>query len=306
MKEMMDVYIVGDYCLDLVLTGMKSAPIMGKEIIASNINMTLGGACNSALAMHRLGLKVAWAADFGNDQFSEFVIKKMKDEKFDSRFFIQHNKHLRFLTVSLSYPTDRAFVAYYDKSPIKPAALSFLRKVKAKWIYIPGLLFGPLFEARRILIINKKQKIAMDGNYKNCISLKNKAVCKAIEKCNLFFANAQEARCLTGENNLEKALKVLKKICSVVIIKAGKLGAYGADENSIEFVPAIRIHTLDTTGAGDCFNAGFMKAWIEGLNLRESLKWGNIVGGLSTTELGGVARSTKVSDVLHWIKKYKD
>ena len=306
MDEMLDVLVVGDYCLDLVFTGMKSEPILGKEILATGFNMTLGGTCNSALAMHRLGLKVAWAADFGNDQFSQFVLEKLNKEEFNSRYFIHHKKDLRLLTVSLSYPHERAFVAYYDKGPVLPAAFSVISRARSQWIYIPGLLHGPQLEAGLALIKSRKMKIAMDGNYWDRLSLKNKAVRRAIEICDLFFANADEARSLTGEKVLEKATYQLGKVCPVVAVKAGSQGAYGTKGNQVEYVQSVKVKALDTTGAGDCFNAGFMKAYLNGADLRECLKWGNIVGGLSTLGLGGVDRVTTVSDVNHWLIKYKE
>jgi sugar/nucleoside kinase (ribokinase family) len=306
MENALDVLVVGDYCLDLIFTGMKSEPILGKEIVATGFNMTLGGTCNSALAMHRLGLKVAWAADFGADQFSQFVLEKLNKENFDSRYFIQHKKAMRLLTVSLSYPHERAFIAYYDKTPILPAAFSVIPKVESKWVYIPGLLHGPQLEAGLSLMRRKKMKIAMDGNFWERLSLKTKAVRRAIEICELFFSNADEARSLTGEKDLKKALITLGKICPVVAVKAGSLGAYGVQNQTVEYVPAIKVKSIDTTGAGDCFNAGFIKAFCDGNSLRECLKWGNIVGGLSTLGLGGVDRVTTVLDVVQWLKKYKD
>lgn len=306
MADSLDVLVVGDYCLDLVFTGMKSEPIMGKEIVATGFNMTLGGTCNSALAMHRLGLKVAWAADFGNDQFSQFVLEKLEKENFDDRYFVHHKKDIRLMTVSLSYPHERAFIAYYDKGPVFPAAFAVIPKVHSKWIYIPGLLHGPQLEAGLALIKSRKMKIAMDGNYWDRLSLKNKAVRRSIEICDLFFANADEAKSLTGEENLEKATAKLGKFCPVVVVKAGCLGAYGVQDQQVEYVQSIKVKPIDTTGAGDCFNAGFLKAYFGGSNLRECLKWGNIVGGLSTLGLGGVDRVTKVPDVSPWLKKYKD
>ena len=250
MVDILDVLVVGDYCLDLVFTGLKSEPILGKEIVASGFNMTLGGTCNSALAMHRLGLRVAWAADFGNDQFSRFVLDKLNRENFDSRFFIFHQKDIRLLTVSLSYPHERAFIAYYDKGPLLPAAFSAIGKVQSKWIYIPGLVHGPQLDAGLALIKGKKMKIAMDGNYWERLSLKDKSIRKAIENCDVFFANAEEAQSLTGLKDLEKAAAYLGRICPIVGIKAGSLGAYASKDNKVVYFPAIKVKAADARTSG--------------------------------------------------------
>jgi ribokinase len=65
--------------------------------------------------------------------------------------------------------------------------------------------------------------------------------------------------------------------------------------------PALAVAPLDTTGAGDCFNAGFITAWLEGRSLRECLRWGNVVGGLSTEGLGGTGRPVRREEVEEWV-----
>ncbi len=66
--------------------------------------------------------------------------------------------------------------------------------------------------------------------------------------------------------------------------------------------PAIQVTPVDTTGAGDCFNAGFIKAWLDGKPLAECLRWGNVVGGLSTTAHGGTGRLVTAAQVEEWLR----
>ena len=89
-----DVLAVGSYTVDLVFTGMPGLPVMGKEIYSSGFDMLPGEAYNSAVAMHRLGLKVAWAADFGNDLFSQFALEQTRQEGIDENYFVVHKKEL--------------------------------------------------------------------------------------------------------------------------------------------------------------------------------------------------------------------
>jgi sugar/nucleoside kinase (ribokinase family) len=305
MNPEFDVFVVGDYCLDLIFTGMPSQPQLGKQVIAKRFNMTPGGGtCNSVIAMHRLGLKVAWAVDFGSDSFSQFILDYLRKEGIDPSFFVHSKKLMRKITISLSYPDDRSFIAYYDPDPLIIAGLKKIGKVNAKVIYIPAVYYGIGLDIGQMISSKKQMKLIMDGNDSEGISLKNYRFRRAISMLNVFFLNASEAVGLTGESDLEGALNILGKLCPMVVIKAGAKGAYGCKNGEIFYEKGIKVNALDTTGAGDCFNAGFIKAWLSGKSMQECLRWGNIVGGLSTLGLGGIDHITREFDVYKWLKKY--
>ena len=84
----------------------------------------------------------------------------------------------------------------------------------------------------------------------------------------------------------QSAQKLLKKGVRTIIVKAGKDGAYIIDKNGFEYIPGFKIKTVDTTGAGDSFNAGLAVALSRGKELTESIKFANAVGALSTTAKG--------------------
>jgi sugar/nucleoside kinase (ribokinase family) len=72
-----------------------------------------------------------------------------------------------------------------------------------------------------------------------------------------------------------------------VVVKRGAAGAIGLADGQVRAVPADPVNVLDTTGAGDCFNAGFLAGWLGGLPLEESLTLGVICGGRATEDHGG-------------------
>jgi sugar/nucleoside kinase (ribokinase family) len=292
-----DVLVVGDYCLDLIFTGLPQFPALGIEIVGTGFEMTGGGCYNSAVALHRLGLKIAWAADFGNDEFSRFVLERARSEGLDETFFIHHNRSLRQITVAASYPQDRAFIAFYDPGPAVPAAMKALTTASAKVLYIPGFYSGAFAGVGLRLARARGMKLVMDGNTNEQLRLSESPVRRAVKGLDMFMANAREARVLTGLDDLEHAIRTLAEISPLVVIKDGAGGAYACDGGPIVHEPAIEVKPLDTTGAGDCFNAGFLKAWLDGRPLGECLRWGNIVGGLSTLGMGGTGRVVTSKDV---------
>ena len=141
----------------------------------------------------------------------------------------------------------------------------------------------------------------MDGNSSNGDILGKTKQCKAIinamKSTDIFLPNAPEAKRLTGQQDLDQAMRKLAEYCPIVIIKDGANGSYACIKGEISHVPAIQIKPLDTTGAGDNYNAGFIRAWLDGNSIETCMKWGNILGGLSTTALGGTTRKITCDQV---------
>lgn len=298
-----DVLVAGDYCLDLIFTGLPSLPVLGKEIVASGFEMLPGATYNSVAAMHRLGLRVAWASDFGTDEFSRFVLERSRAEGLTDRYFVLHHQPLRNITVAASYPEDRAFMAFYDPPPKIPAAVKALGSIQTNLVYLPGMFFGPLFDAAEAILTARKIRVVMDGNAWERETLKNPAVRRAIQRVDVFIPNAREALWLTGENDLLTALRMLSELCPQVVVKDGANGAYAMDHKRVIHVPALKLSPLDTTGAGDCFNAGYVKAMLAGKSLHERLQWGVITGGLSTLGMGGTGKRVTEEMVQEWLPK---
>lgn len=287
---MYDIIVVGDYCLDLIFAGLPAFPELGVEVVASAFSMTPGGAYNAAAAMHRLGLRVGWAADFGDDDFSGFILERAQADGLDTALFVRHRRPLRMITVAASYPEDRAFIAYYDPAPAVPAAIKALSRAAARAVYIPAITHGALFEAGRLLVRAKGMKLIMDGNSHEDVHLADPEVRRAVGSVDLFMPNAREACRLTGEEDLPAAMGALSGLVPLLVVKDGAGGAYACRGGEVLHEPALAVTPVDTTGAGDCFNAGFVTAWLQGRPLRECLRWGNVAGGLSTEGMGGTGR----------------
>ena len=118
-----------------------------------------------------------------------------------------------------------------------------------------------------------------------------------LQASDVFFPNAAEARLISGIEDEEEAARALARIGAIGRPDGGpavavKLGARGAiacrAEGPIVRVPALPATPLDTTGAGDSFNAGFLRVWLDGADLAESLRYGAACGALSTRAVGGV------------------
>ena len=111
----------------------------------------------------------------------------------------------------------------------------------------------------------------------------------ALGYVDVFAPNETEALQLTGETAVSDALTKLAAIVPTAVIKLGAKGAIAQRGSEIITIPPIAVTPVDTTGAGDSFNAGFIYGLLQDASLADCLRYGNIVGGLSTTQAGGTA-----------------
>lgn len=292
-----DVIVVGDYSIDLIFAGLPALPALGREVIGSQFAQVPGEAYTSAVAMHRLGLSVGWAADFGNDDLSALALRHVRDEGLDESLFVHHKRPYRRISVAASMIHDRAFITYYDLEPARPAALKALVTTSASVLYLPGFYSGSLFDAGCRLVRAKGMRVIMDGNTTAELTLDSPEVRKVLKQVDAFLPNAREACQLTGQADLAGAARQLAALGPVVAVKDGANGAYACQGDQVWYAPALPLTPVDTTGAGDCFSAGFVKARLMGLTVRECLRWANVVGGLSTLGLGGTGQVVTVEEV---------
>lgn len=296
-----DVLVVGDYSIDLIFAGLPGLPESGREVIGNQFVQLPGESYTSAVAMHRLGLRVAWAADFGCDDLSALALRYVRAEGLDDALFVHHKRPYRRVSVAASLPDDRAFITYYDPAPARPAGFKALITTTARALYVPGFYSGVLFDAARLLVRAKRMQLIMDGNLTADLTLESPGLRKTLPYLDVFLPNALEARHLTGQDDLEQAARQLAALGPLVVVKNGAMGAIACQADQLWYSPALPVTPVDTTGAGDCFSAGFVKARLMGRSVAECLRWANIVGGLSTLGLGGTGRCVTAEEVARCI-----
>jgi sugar/nucleoside kinase (ribokinase family) len=303
-KQYFDVLAVGNACLDVIVTDLDNDIYM-HEVLQGNCAQVLpGGGFTTPAAMQRLGVKVTWAADFGTDEISKYILKEIISEGIDLSYSKTVNRNLQRISVSLSKESNRSFLSYQDRNPLIPAAFIGIVNARAKVVYMPGSLFGWMFDIGAFIAKIRRMKVIVDGNGVERYLLRQSKVKRALRKMDIFILNAAEACHLVEENDINLAMKRLGKYCKLIVVKNGKKGALALEKNKIIEVPAIPVNAIDTTGAGDCFNAGYIASWLSGLSLRECLQRANIVAGLSTTVAGGATKTIHKEDVQFWMDKF--
>lgn len=287
------VLVWGGYFCDLIYSDLPGFPRLGKEIYSRAFELRPGGCFTTLLAFKRLGVQASWACDFGDDLFSQLVLEQARREGFDERLFRRHSFPVRRVTSVISFPHERAFLSFMDELQV-PEPVHILQEVRAEWLLLSHLCYGAenlaLFQAAR----RQGMKIFMDCQSIDTSLQETPQIAGALGLVDVFSPNEAEALQLTGESEVEGALDRLGSLAPVVVIKRGAAGALACRAGRRMRSPALQVgEPLDTTGAGDCFDAGFLYGQLKGYEIESTLRIANICGALSVQAAGGSQAPTE-------------
>ena len=294
-----DVLILADYFCDIIITGLPEPPRIGADIFGDGMDFMPGGAYILATALHRLGVKSRWLGQFGNDILSRFVLEEAKREGIDTSLFRIYDFPLRSLSVAFSFVHDRGFISYTDPFP-EYQVKDVIVEQKPQWVVNIPFNGSPEASAFIDFIHAYGAKVFVDCQYTTTTLAAEPGLIDTLRKVDVFAPNRSEAQQLTGESDPAQAAALLAQYCPLVIVKAGQQGAYAQAGQQSWHSSALNVEVVDTTGAGDAFNAGFLAALLRDLPLETCLRYGNICGGLSTTKRGG----TTAVPTLEELEKY--
>jgi sugar/nucleoside kinase (ribokinase family) len=254
-------------------------PEPGEEVWAKTCSVLPGGAYITAAALHQLGASCVWATSFGDDPFSRYVLDEARILGMDETAFTVLDESLPNISVSLSFGQDRSFVSFGKPHGGDPAEL--IHRLRPRVLVRPGL--GSVLEAASWLdVAHQAGAIVYLDPQSTSHRIDTKGMRALIDQVDVFAPNEREAILITGASNLREAVESLRDARSLIVVKMGREGALAVRGHHAAWVPALSIEANETTGAGDCFNAGFITAMLEGESVSGCLDFGNASGGLST------------------------
>jgi sugar/nucleoside kinase (ribokinase family) len=305
MNREYDVLVAGEINPDLILSGDVEPAFGQVEKVVDSAVLTVGSssvifACGAA----RLGLRVAFIGKCGDDLFGRFMLEEMRKRAVDTSPVIVDPLLSTGLTVILNKGDDRAMLTF-------PGAIGALRADeipddllrRARHLHVasyflqdalrPGL--PDLFRRARALGLTT----SLDTNYDP--TERWEGLDQLLPLTDVFLPNATEACALTGVPDVEEAAARLARIVRVVAVKLGAEGALGVQGEQRARVPSLSVAVVDTVGAGDNFDAGFLYGYLHGWPLERALRLGTVCGALSTRAAGGVAGQPTLDEVLTYL-----
>jgi sugar/nucleoside kinase (ribokinase family) len=291
--------VLSEYFCDLIFTGLPEPPRLGADLFSQALEIAPGGAYILTTALHRLGVRARWMARFGNDLFSQFVLKEALKEGLDQTLFTIYDQPLRSVSASFSFVHDRGFISYWDQFPeCHPEAV--IATQRPRWVV--NAPFDSLEECQALLDLIHAHggQVYVDCQY-TTLTLEVPGLVDILCRVDVFAPNQSEACQLTGEEHPAQAAARLAEFCPLVVVKAGGQGAYAQRGEQSWYAPALPVEVVDTTGAGDSFNAGFLAGMIRGEPIETCLRYGNICGGLSTTQRGGASAVPRMEELRKYL-----
>jgi sugar/nucleoside kinase (ribokinase family) len=287
-----DVTIAGELNLDLILYGLPEQLLPERELLAESMMLTLGS--SSAIVAHNLaalGSRVGFQSRIGDDSLGEIALDRLQEGGVDVArvrrvrgtittgltVILHHAAWRNILTypgtiaetcwedLDLDYLADSRhfhFSSYYLQKGLRPRVNELFQFMKSKG-----------------LTVSLDTNDDPDDRWDDLRDI--------LRNVDVFLPNEREACKAAGTEDLDVAIEKLSQFVPLVVVKVGSRGAI-AQRGTEHFTSSPRkVVPVDTVGAGDSFDAGFLHEYVRGSDLQECLESGNRTGALSTTRAGG-------------------
>lgn len=287
-----DVIVAGEIYLDLILSGFSQLPQLGQEAFAKEYRREIGGGTAiTACGLARLGSRTTVLAVAGREDGLSLAHRLASFGVDTSRLQFETAEPTGFSVVAIMN-RDRAFLTYPGANRMFETALREASRTgqlaSARHVH---LAYAPRLEDGSALldeIHSNGCTISLDIGWHE-EWLNDPRAMELIQHVDIFFPNETEANRLTGKTDPAAILEEFHKAdAECVALKLGQQGSALLWSGTITFAPPWTVTPVDTTGAGDCFNAGFLHAWLGGEPPGNCLLAANICGALSTEAYGGV------------------
>ena len=306
---MNDVTVIGDINLDVISSHLENYPEKDKQTILPKIIVQLGGSSAIfASTCSSLGMKTKFIGRLGFDFISEFLVKEI--EKIG---VISGIKRVEVeeagITISLTFKDmKRAMITFRGSNENLSKKDFELEEIEGKILHIGGFnlldslrkdVYEIFSDARK-----KGMRTSLDPNWDPKGWTKQRLVdlIKILKITDFFFPDYEEGKAITKVEDPEKIVeKLLYLGAKIVALKCGKDGCYVGSKNEIFHAKGFKVKTVQTTGAGDAFDAGFIKAFLSGLSLKECARFANAAGALYTTKFG-IERFPKEEEIKKLLK----
>ena len=300
----LDLLVIGDCNPDVMVVGDDVTPAFGQqEKLVDGISLEIGGSASiTAVAAARLGLRVALAAAVGDDPAGRFMLGQLAAEGVDTAPVAVRTDAPTGMTVALSAGGDRAIltatgaVATLTAGDVPSALLARAQHVHVSSYFLVEDSLGPglaaLLEAARA----GGASTSLDTNWDPAQRWGDERLAAALARVSLLLPNEAEALHLAGGAlglaavaTLEQAVSALTAAGPGLVVKLGERGALCFDGTRRYLARPPPVTVADTTGAGDCFNAGVIAGLLSGQDLPSAVALGCAVGAASTRAAGGTA-----------------
>lgn len=282
---MFDLVTAGEAFDDLVFFDLAALPKRGQELKTGAFTRSPGGgAVITALAAARLGLRCAVVSGLSAE-----AAGLLRHEGVTVRNLRRRDEPAA-ISVALSTRRDRSFVTYNGINDRLPARIrAALPRIRARHVHF-AFYPRPCRPWVRVVedLRTRGTTTSWDFGWNPGLA-RDPHFRKLATTVDYLLLNRDEALLYARHGELMRAMSRWRQSPRAVVIKLGAVGSRLIGGGADEYVPAMQVHAIETTGAGDAFNAGFLAARLRGADMRTALTLANRVGAMSTKRAGGTA-----------------
>lgn len=311
--------------MDAVTLGETMALFTGEPGLmrySTNFSRKYGGSeSNFAIGLSRLGHKVGWISQVGDDELGKGLISFIRGEGVDVSQVQTHPEAPTGIYFKEIRNSNDVRVYYYRQgsaaSKMDNTILNEDYIAQAKYLFISGItpaLSDSCFEVTIEAIKLAKShgvKVVFDPNLRRKLWSEEKAKSVLLEiaaKADIVLPGISEGEFLFGKKSVEEIGKLFLELGpSIVVVKVGETGAYYFTKENKELVPSYKVNqVVDPVGAGDGFAAGFISGLLDGLELPEAVARGNAVGAIVTMTNGDIEGLPERTDLNNFTNQSDD
>lgn len=289
------VLVIGELNVDLIVIGLPSLPALGQELTCTGFSRALGS--SSAIfsrALAGLGAQVDFMGKVGDDDNGHFMLAQLQELGIGTQGVVIDPAVQTGVTISLTYPEEKAQVTYlgsiadFDISDMNLEVLGDYVHLHMASMYLQKGL-RPAFPELLRQAKERGLTTSLDPGWDQAGDW-NGGLFEAFPAVDILFVNDHEVKAIGKSESISQASIALAQQVNLVVVKLGAEGALLADRDALLQSPAFPVKVLDTTGAGDSFNAGFVYKYVlEGCSKSEALRFANACGALAVMRVGGAS-----------------
>ena len=303
-----DVTIAGEINLDLILYGLPQELPTERELLATQFVVTLGS--SSAILAHNLamlGTHVGFAGKVGDDALGKLAVERLAQSGTDVSRVVRTSQSPSGVTIVLPHSRERHILTYPGtifELTFEDLDLQYL--ASARHFHMSSLFLHRALAPRIPELFQRLKAMGLSTSLDTNDDPDDKwdgLLRETLPFVDILFPNAREAQKIARSANLEEAITALSLQVKVLVVKLGESGALAIRGDERFEAPGIRLDPVDTVGAGDSFNAGFLHAYLKGADLQNCLEYGNRAGAFSTTAGGGTEAFRNVTRLREFMPK---
>ncbi len=299
---MKKVVFLGDFNVDIILDELEAMPIADREVRCRSFDLAMGSsACIAACAYSCLGGSSWFCGLAGDDYFGSFLLDGLRAKGVRADGVVRDPRVRTGVTLNLVKGTTRSQVTYPGAMAAFGAAHVGEKIFRGlHHLHISGIFQADAMLPDLMLIIRQARAagatVSLDCQWDQ--TERWDRVHEWIREVDWLFANSDEACSMTGRAVPQDALAALATGTGCPVVKMGAGGALAFLDGKPVLVPAPAVSVVDTVGAGDNFDAGFLYARLEReMEVRDCIRFANAVAARSCMYRGGTGACSTAAEI---------